>query len=305
MTDFLRERGVEFREDADIQSFLTLGIGGLVSLLVIIRSQALLEEVGRRFVVSGTPFVVVGGGSNLAFTDEPTRAVVLVNRAPGIRMGLGGEIVAASGVRLAVLLAWCQKRGLGGIEFLAGIPGTIGGAVVVNAGAFGRSIGTRVTGADVIDASGRCCSVGPEYFAFGYRRSRLKHANEIVLRIRLACTIDDPAEIAERIGKNILYRKVNHPSYRLRSAGCFFQNPTVGGGPISAGKVIEECGFKNRRFGAIEVASQHANFLLNRGSGRFAELDEAERTIVEAVRSRKGIDLEREVIYVAPSGEKY
>lgn len=305
LTDFLRARGMEFRENADAKPFLTLKIGASVSLLVIVRSLPHLEELGRRLIVSGAPHVVLGGGSNLAFSDEPTMAVVLVNRTSGIRMGAGGEIVAASGVRLASLLAWCQERLLGGLEFLAGIPGTVGGAAVVNAGAFGRSIGERITGADILDASGRVRSVTPEYFGFVYRSSRLKYGGDIVLRIRLACSPDTREAIGSRIGKNIQYRNARHPAYRLHSAGCFFQNPTVGGGRVSAGKIIEDCGFKGRRFGAIEVADAHANFLLNRGSARFAELEEAERMIVEAVRSRNGITLHREIVYISPSGEKY
>jgi UDP-N-acetylmuramate dehydrogenase len=304
LTDFLHDRRMEFRENADIKPFLTLKIGDSVSLLVIVRSLALLEELGRRLIASGTAHVVLGGGSNLAFGNEPTRAVVLANRTSGIRMG-GGEIVAASGVRLASLLAWCQERHLGGLEFLAGIPGTVGGAAVVNAGAFGRSIGERITGADILDASGRVRSVTPEYFGFVYRSSRLKYGGDIVLRIRLACSPDTREAIGSRIGKNIQYRNAHHPAYRLHSAGCFFQNPTVGGSRVSAGKIIEECGFKGRRFGAIEVAEAHANFLLNRGSGRFAELEEAERMIVEAVRSRNGITLHREIVYISPSVEKY
>lgn len=305
LTDFLHDRRMEFRENADIKPFLTLKIGDSVSLLVIVRSLALLEELGRRLIASETAHVVLGGGSNLAFGDEPTRAVVLINRTSGIRMGGGGEIVAASGVRLASLLAWCQERLLGGLEFLAGIPGTVGGAAVVNAGAFGQSIGEKITGADIMDASGQTRNVGPEYFGFAYRSSRLKCGNDIVLRVRLACAPDTREAIGSRIGKNIRYRNANHPAYRLHSAGCFFQNPAVGNGRVSAGKIIEECGLKSRRFGAIEVADRHANFLLNRGSARFAELEEAERTIVEAVRSRKGITLHREIVYISPSGEKH
>jgi len=305
LTDFLRVRGIEFRENAEAKPFLTLKIGDSVSLLAIVRSLIHLEELGGRLVASGVPYVVLGGGSNLAFGDEPTRAVVLVNRTSGIRMGSGGEIVVASGVRLATLLAWCQERLLGGLEFLAGIPGTVGGAAVVNAGAFGRSIGERITGADILDASGRVRNVPPGYFGFVYRSSRLKFGGDIVLRVRLTCTPDTREAIAERIGKNVQYRNLHHPAYRLHSAGCFFQNPAVEDGRISAGKIIEECGFKGRRFGAIEVAAAHANFLLNRGNARFAELEEAERTIVEAVRSRNGITLRREVVYISPSGEKY
>jgi UDP-N-acetylmuramate dehydrogenase len=121
----------------------------------------------------------------------------------------------------------------------------------------------------------------------------------------LACTPDTREAIAEKIGKNVQYRNAHHPAYRLHSAGCFFQNPTVGDGRVSAGRIIEACGFKGRRFGGVEVAAAHANFLLNRENARFAELEEAERTIVEAVRSRRGITLHREIIYVSPSGKKY
>ena len=209
-------------------------------------------------------------------------------------------------MRNQALLSWCAANGAGGLEFLSGIPGTLGGAAAVNAGAFGRSMADVLLGADIVDEQGR-----------GARRGR-RLLRLPLPRLALQARQRGPAGLAPgnslpgtrrrspgKSGTTWSTALKRHPSYRLASAGCFFKNPLSGGVKTSAGKLIEECGLKNTVLGDLAVAAEHANFLLNRGSGTFADLQRLEEKIRAAVAARTGIVLEREVIYVSEDGIKY
>jgi len=308
---WLRQQRIPFEEDAPIAPHLYFRIGGTVSLLVPSVTSAQLVAALRKLIADRLPFLVIGGGSNLAFGDGRTRVAVLVVPAPpagseeAVRI-LGAEILqVGAGMRIQPFLSWCAAGGAGGLEFLSGIPGTLGGAAVVNAGAFGRSLSDVLLGADVLDAEGQVRAVDPGSFDYRYRDSRFKHGRETLLALRLKFCPGEEGAIAKKIRENLEYRLKRHPSYRLASAGCFFKNPLVNGAKTSAGKVIEECGLKQTAVGDLAVAQEHGNFLINRGQGTFADLRRLEEKIRETVAARTGIVLEREVIYVSPDGEKY
>jgi UDP-N-acetylmuramate dehydrogenase len=308
---WLRRQRIPFAEGASIAPHLYFKIGGTVSLLVPGLEPARLAEAVPRLIADKLPYLVIGGGSNLVFSDGLTRAAVLVVPAPpadsedAVRILGDGIVQVGAGMRIQPFLAWCTARGAAGLEFLSGIPGTLGGAAVVNAGAFGRSLSDVLLGADILDAEGRRRAVDAGDFAFRYRESRYKHGRETLLSLRLKFAPGEEGAIAKKIRENLEYRLKRHPSYRLASAGCFFKNPVVDGAKASAGKIIEECGLKQVAVGGLVVAREHANFLVNRGRGSFADLRRLEEKIRETVAARTGILLEREVIYVSPDGEKY
>ena len=310
LAGWLQERGISFRADAPIAPHLVFRIGGTVSMLVSCSTPAQLAAVLEKLGAGKLPFLVLGGGSNIAFPDGLTRAVVVLTQPAA---GGGAPSLAPDGLSLRVdagmrnqpFLSWCAANGAGGFEFLSGIPGTLGGAAAVNAGAFGRCLADVLLGAETVNAAGKPESVAAGDFAFSYRSSRFKLGSRTLLSLRLRCDPDDGAAIAQRTRENLEYRLARHPSYRLASAGCFFKNPLAGGVKTSAGKLIESCGLKNTVLGDLAVAAEHANFLLNRGQGTFADLQRLEEKIRTAVAARSGIVLEREVIYVSPDGKKY
>lgn len=311
LAGWLREQRIAFSADAPIAPHLYFKIGGTVSMLIPGSSPAQLPLVLKKLGSEKLPFLVIGGGSNIVFPDGLTRAAVLLTQpaqaaspAPVLAAD-GRSLRVEGGVRNQPFLSWCAANGAGGLEFLSGIPGTLGGAAAVNAGAFGCSLADVLLGADIVDAAGKTASVDAGYFAFSYRSSRFKFGSETMLALRLRCSPDDGAAIAKKTWENLEYRRERHPSYRLASAGCFFKNPLLAGVKTSAGKIIEECGLKNAAVGDLAVAAEHANFLLNRGRGTFADLQRLEETIRERVAARTGIILEREVIYVSPEGKKY
>jgi UDP-N-acetylmuramate dehydrogenase len=308
---WLRQQGIPFGEDAPIAPHLYFRIGGTVSLLVPGVTPAQRVAALRKLIADKLPFLVIGGGSNLVFGDGKTRVAVLLTQAvvppppDAIRLLDDRTLEADCGVRNQPFLAWCAARGAGGLEFLSGIPGTLGGAAAVNAGAFGRQLSDVLLGADILDAEGRVRAVDSGDFAFRYRDSRFKHGRETLLALRLKFAFEEEGVIAKKVRENLDYRLKRHPSYGLASAGCFFKNPVMNGAKTSAGKVIEECGLKQTVVGGLAVAREHGNFLINRGQGTFADLRRLEEKIRETVAARMGIVLEREVIYVSPEGEKY
>ena len=147
--------------------------------------------------------------------------------------------------------------------------------------------------------------VGNDYFQFHYRNSTFKTGNECILDIYLHYAPRDNNEIKEQVASKIRYRKDNHPSYHLQTAGCFFKNPVINGRKIAAGKLIEDCGLKGFRKNRMMVSPQHANFLINEGGATFEDALAFERQIREKVLEKHGVPLEREVIYISPDGTKY
>jgi UDP-N-acetylmuramate dehydrogenase len=307
---WLREQRIECQENAAIGPFLCFKIGGKVSLLVICTSPAQLAACMQKITAEKIPYLVIGGGSNIVFSDGLTKIVVLVyqgsaKKATAARLLDWQTLQVAGGVKNQVFLSWCVAHGAGGLEFLSGIPGTVGGAAAVNAGAFGHSLADVLLGADIVDEHGVIRAVAADYFAFSYRDSRFKFGNDVILALRLKFNSMDKTVISRKIKENLDYRLARHPSYRYPSAGCFFKNPLLAGGKRSAGKIIEECGLKNATVGGLAVAAEHGNFLLNRDNASFADLLRLESEIKTVVAARTGIDLEREVIYVSAAGKKY
>lgn len=312
LTDWLRRRGIPFREDAPVAPHLLLRVGGTVRLLVAPRDSGQWLEVLERLAAAAAgeslPCLVIGGGSNIAFPDEPVRAAVVLTPPPVTPPVLDGEpgtVVVAAGMRNQPFLAWCADHGAGGLEFLSGIPGTLGGAAAVNAGAFGRSMADVLLEAEIIDDAGTRRRVAAGHFDFRYRDSRFKLGRETALSLRLRFAPEDGEAVARRSREHLEYRRQRHPSYRLASAGCFFKNPLVNGVKASAGRILEECGLKGKTLGPLAVAREHANFVVNRGGASFAQLRQLEEEIRAAVAARTGIVLEREVVYVAADGKKY
>lgn len=301
----LRAEGIEVCAEADVRPYLTFRIGGVVRLLAVVASVTQLRVCLRRARERHIPCVLLGGGSNTVFGAGQTDALVIVNRAGRIRAAGTGRVRIEAGARNTALLSWCVAHDVIGLECLAGIPGSIGGAVAVNAGAQGRSIGECVLAAVVMDENGREKRVDASFFGFAYRSSRLKLGQQTILAVTLAVTPGDGRELSRRIAEHIAYRQQRHPPVQDFSAGCFFQNPEIGGRKVSAGQLIEACGLKGMCNGDVVVSDRHANFLLNRGTATFADLCAAEEKIRRTVREQQGVSLEREVIYVAADGKKF
>ncbi len=261
------------------------GLPGLIDLIVFCRRQSF-------------PLLVIGAGSNLLADDGGFRGVVvrLSRSAFTAFRSDGTEVRAGAGMKLGAFLRAAAAAGLGGAEFLSGIPGTVGGALAMNAGArrlngFRRHwIGELVTRFRVADRKGKLRELAPAEAGFGYRTSRLEGLviYEADFRLRRRKKRDVFAEIRE-----ILAARAEKQDLRNPSAGCVFKNPP-GGGPGS-GRLIDRAGLSGLAVGGAQVSRRHANFIINRGGATAADVRELMRLIRERIEKEYGLRLEPEI----------
>jgi UDP-N-acetylmuramate dehydrogenase len=281
------ERGVP------LSRLTTIGIGGPASALVRPRSQAELEEALRHAEADGLEVVVVGLGSNLLAADGGVRAVAL--RLEGELADAeadGGRLVAGGGATNAVCLHRARAAGLGGFEFACAIPGTTGGGVRMNAGAYGRDWSVVVSRALVASSDGSDW-LTPKELDLSYRHSCLD-AGQVVSRVEFALEPRPEAEIRATIADFVRRRKATQPTNK-RTFGSVFKNPAHEHG---AGRMLELCGLKGHRIGGAMISPKHANFIENAGGATSADcialMVEARRRAFEQF----GVTLEREVVLV-------
>jgi UDP-N-acetylmuramate dehydrogenase len=303
--EFLGKEKIEYYVNHSIKAYLTMGVGCTVPLIVVVRTDDHLKGVLSR--IYKEPFVLLGGGSNVVFPDvvSDPDLTVIINRSDAINQDNNQTIKVNSGVLNLDLMEWNVKHGIGGLDFLAGVPGTIGGAAAVNAGAFGESISTTLVKAEIFDSNGNIKIVANDYFQFQYRNSAFKYGKEVIINVFLSYIPEALASVRDKVDSRIAYRKEKHPAFDYLSAGCFFKNPIIDGQKNSAGKLIEQIGFKGTAHKGVMVADEHANFIVNSGNATFAEIQDLEEKIVREVAKQKGITLEREVIYITSEGKKY
>ncbi len=239
---------------------------------------------------SGLPVVALGNGSNVLFADTGFPGLVL--RLAGELSAVsveGDSLVAGAGARLSSIARAASRAALSGIEFAGGIPGTAGGAVMTNAGAFGRSTADVLERALTVDEDGRRHEL--DSFEGAYRKP-LAPDGQVVLRVVFRLQPGRPAEIRKRMEELAELRRRSQPLGQA-TAGSVFRNPE--GGKITAGRMIEECGLKGRRVGGASISTAHANFIINEGAATAADI-KALMDLAEAeVQDRFGVRLQPEV----------
>ena len=269
----------------------SLAVGGPADVVVIEDSQC-LPEVAHLFRSKGIPWRLLGGGSNLLVGDEGLSSVVL-QLAPernGVRFDEPRvEIAAAANLGSAVTR--CAKRNLGGLEGLIGVPGTVGGALHMNAGAYGTQIGEFVKAVKVFRGStGEIEILKPEGMRFEYRHTSFA-ADDVMLSVTLEL-IERPYErIVEKIKRCNQKRRASQP-INEKSAGCIFKNPPG----HSTGKMIDELGMRGMRLGGAMISDLHANFFVNRHEATASDIFHLMDVVRGRVTKSFGVELEEEVI---------
>jgi len=287
------------QRDVSLRPHSNFRIGGRADFFLEVTSVSDLRAAISLARKVSLPFYVIGGGYNLLFDDDGYRGLIIKNEAQGIDTTEKGEIRAVSGTPLSELVQSALDRGIEGFEFLAGIPGTVGGAVCGNAGAFGQSIGETVAAAEIFDEAGLVRDVAPRFLEFGYRHSLLKNRREILLAARFLGRPGDKEKIKNKIAQNLESRKSKHPPWDTACAGSYFKNPILPDGTkIAAGFLLDQVGAKNLRVGDAAVFSGHANFILNLGNARAREVRFLAQELKERVKAKFGLELEEEVIYL-------
>lgn len=240
------------------------------------------------------PFCVLGAASNVIIRDGGVPGIVIrLGRGfGGVRIESDG-IVAGAAVLDATLAEAAAEAGLGGLEFLAGIPGTLGGAVAMNAGCYGSDIASVLDWADIVLAGGEARRLAAADLAFAYRHAALP-AGAVVVAARLRARPDQPAAIAARIAEIRLLRAATQP-LRARTGGSTFRNPAPTESTLKAWELIDAAGCRGLRQGAAQVSEQHCNFLINTGGARAAEIEALGETVRARVRAATGVALAWEI----------
>lgn len=239
---------------------------------------------------NGIKVFILGSGSNVLASDAGVDGLVIRLTAKVFRAthAQGTCIIAGSGLKLSQLILFAQKKGLTGLEFLAGIPGTLGGALAGNAGAWGRGIGELVKQVNVLDYRGILRTINYKELKFAYRESNLD--KYIIISATLRLRGADKSLIAQKIKNYLLKRRKNQGDH-LPNAGCIFKNPKRS----FAGALIDKCGLKGKTKGGASVSRVHANFILNSQQARSADVLSLMDLIEKKVKSKFKIKLKPEI----------
>lgn len=297
---FFEETGLSLTPKVCLADYSSFRIGGLADYFLEVHGLADLAAAVKAARKFGFPFYVIGGGYNLLFDDAGYRGLVIRNSAAGLQFRPEtGSLEAASGTHLSELISLALKEGLSGLEFLAGIPGTVGGAVFGNAGAFGQAIGDRVVEVVVLSGDGQTRVLGREELGFEYRFSSLKKDHKIILKTTLKVEPGSRPEMLKKVEDYLNQRAKKHPPGDVLCAGSYFKNPVLPGGrKIPAGQLLEQAGARGMRVGQAAVYPGHCNFIINLGGATARQVLTLAAELKEKVWQTSGIRLEEEVIFV-------
>jgi UDP-N-acetylmuramate dehydrogenase len=297
---FLEFVGRPPEEAVPLRSYSNFGIGGPADYFFEAATADELRASLRAAREADLPCSVIGGGYNLLFDDAGFRGLILKNSVRGLDiLDQAGWVKAASGTKLGELVAFAADNGLGGLEFLAGIPGTVGGAVFGNAGAFGQAIGERLGNGLLLKPDGGEFRAAADYFRFAYRHSQLKVDRACLLEATFRLSPRNPQEIRAKIAENLAARAKKHPPESTACAGSYFKNPVRAGGVHSAGYLLEQVEARDLAIGGAAVYPGHCNFVINRGGATARDVLALAAELKKRVWEKFGVRLEEEVIYLA------
>lgn len=284
----------EVRRDAPLSDHTTWKIGGPADCLIIPENKEQLLAAVRLLRKHNVPWTNLGRGSNMLVTDKGVRGVVIKPGKGLDYVRFDGNLVHAgasySFIKLSVM---CGKQGLTGLEFAGGIPGTIGGAVYMNAGAHGSDVSRVFKSAEIVLDTGELVTWNREDMKFSYRHSILHERKGTVLEASFELAEGDRKEIAATLAAN-KERRLRTQPLQLPCAGSVFRNPP---GHYAA-KLVEEAGLKGMKVGGAEVSPQHANFIVNTGQATAEDVLTLINHIRSTIKDRFGIELVPEVLVV-------
>lgn len=279
---------MNFEKDVSLKQITTIKTGGLAKLFCEIHSIEELQEAVRYCHQNQIRFTVLGKGSNILFDDRGFNGLVLLNKI-GFFYQEESIIHVGSGYSFALLGTQTARQGWKGLEFAAGIPGTVGGAIYMNAGAGGQDTFQALFSVTYIDSIGEIIDISKEKLEWGYRSSCFQHQNGAIAAGRFQLQRCEKSR--DRQLKMVDYRIKTQP-YTDYSAGCVFKNP---GGTISAGALIEQCDLKGFQMGGAEISKIHANFIVNKNQATTQDILNLTNYIQQIVLEKTGYSLEAEI----------
>lgn len=292
-TALVRIGGDAIHLDCPMDQYTTFRIGGKVDALYFTRQLRELQKTVSYLTKEHIAYLVVGRGSNLLVKDGGFQGVVIImgGELAGIEENKKDKqiLMAGAGLGLAQLLNHCTRRGLGGLEFLAGIPGSVGGAVTMNAGAFGKDMGSVVQQIHVVTREGELATRNRSELNFSYRELSVPKGT-VVIRAKFRLVDENPELVAKRLKDCLAKRKTTQP-LEYPSAGSVFKNPPNN----YAGRLIEEAGLKGKRVGGAMISPKHANYIVNTGGASADDVLALMELARKRVREQTGIVLEPEI----------
>ncbi len=291
------------RQNVLLRDYVTFKIGGPAELFYEATTSEGLVAAVAYAKARGLPCFVMGGGSNLVVSDAGIDGLVIHNASRDYSLvdQQAHQITISAGYDLGELVKMAYGNSLTGVESLTGIPGSVGGAIYGNAGAYGRSIADILIDAEVLMPDGQILQVDNAFFKFDYRTSRLKQDNIIVLKARFQLEPGIREEIHAKMADIMTQRHSKHPDRSIGCAGSFFKNlPPLPGENRrrAAGAVLEQVGAKKMSVGGASVYQKHANFIINQGKATAADVKKLAQLLKAKVMNDFGIELSEEVLYI-------
>jgi UDP-N-acetylmuramate dehydrogenase len=284
--------GDRLRLNEPLGRYTVARLGGTADALVIADTSTLFESVARLAWAENWPVRILGGGANVLISDQGFRGLVIINNARQIMFEADGLVTAESGAGLIALARQSIERGLSGLEWAIGIPGSLGGAIVNNAGAHGGDMAGCLAWAEIVLPDKPAERWPVSQLAYAYRESALKHRAEpfavLAGQLRLAPG-HDPGALQARADEFTAHRRRTQPPGA--SLGSMFKNPPGD----YAGRLIEAAGLKGRQIGGVIISPVHANFFVNTGGGTASDYYHLIRLAQETVRKKFGVTLELEI----------
>lgn len=284
--------GDKVKENFSLAPYTSARIGGPADILVTADTAAELARIVKLLWKQEMPFTLLGGGSNVLISDKGVRGVVVMNRAKTVKFHSGDQptVTVESGVIFSNLANRCAAKGLTGLEWAATVPGTIGGAVYGNAGAFGGDMTQNLISAELLTENGKE-KFTVEQMGYAYRTSILKRGElkAVVLSAELALKNSTKEEVTVKIQQFSAHRKATQPPGA--SMGSMFKNPPGD----YAGRLIESAGLKGTRIGNAEISPLHGNFFINHANTKAEDIRALIQLVQKTVKEKQGVDLELEV----------
>jgi len=284
----------ELKQDILLKDYTTFKIGGKAKYFYKAKTKEELIKAVKIAKKNKLPFFILGGGSNLLVADKGFDGLVINFHFSTFNFQ-NNKIFCEAGTPLTLIVSEARQRSLTGIEWGIGIPGTVGGAIRGNAGAFGESIGNIIKQVEVFNSEKeKIENYSQKDSGFAYRESVFKKRPELViLSAELELKIGNKEEIQKKMKEYLDYRKDRQP-LEFPSAGSIFKNPS----DISAGQLIDQCGLKGKRIGNVEISKKHANFIINLGDGKAEDVLKLIDLMKKQVKDKFNIQLEEEIQYV-------
>ncbi len=291
---FCQRNGIELREQSPLSEHTTFRIGGPADYVVIPSDVEQMTLLVSFLVQNKIRFFVLGRGSDILASDRGYRGVIILTSGlKQLQLLPEGRILAGAGCSMASVSNFALKEALGGLEFLHGIPGSMGGGVFMNAGAYGSELSSYVESVTWVDLQGEIRVSSKEELEFSYRHSYFTHHPGVVCSVLLSCSPDDPDRIREQMRLLDSRRREKQP-LEYPSAGSAFKRPEG----HFAGKLIEDCGLKGYGIGGARVSDKHAGFIINSGNATATDVRQLIEYIIITVEQKTGVVLEPEIRFL-------